>query len=197
LKTTKITNINRYKGPPNIEAAGEPATGRSGGGLFSQEGYLIGVCNCADAADDEGVYAALATIHWQLDHANLAGLYKQTSRATAAETAPPEPVRLAESERGPSNVSPRTIPLSSVGDARSAAPGTMEVICIVRSKDSPSAKGQVFVIERASPQLLQQLAADATDPTVAADLALQAGRGNPAASAARGTGPVVRGQSRR
>jgi len=73
----------------------------------------------------------------------------------------------------------------------------MEVICIVRAKNAPSAKGQVFLIDRASPQLLEQIAASSNDPTLGADLALQAGRGNPAASSARGTGPIVRGQSRR
>jgi hypothetical protein len=192
---TKITNINRYKGPPNIEAAGEPATGRSGGGLFSQDGRLIGVCNCADAADDEGVYAALATIHWQLDNVNLRKVYKQQP-SVATEATPQEPVRLAESERDNVSPSPRTIPLSSTRAASAEASGAMEVICIVRSKDHPSAAGQVFVIERASPQLLQQLATDATDPTVAADLALQAKKNVAPVSSARASGPIVRGQSR-
>ena len=36
------------------ESAGQPLIGRSGGGLFSADGHLIGVCNLADPKDDVG-----------------------------------------------------------------------------------------------------------------------------------------------
>src|SRR5262249_17853333 len=59
LPPTQITAVNKYKGKPNFTAAGQPIDGRSGGGLFSAEGYLIGICNAADPTDDEGLYAGL------------------------------------------------------------------------------------------------------------------------------------------
>src|SRR5262249_15663607 len=45
---TRVTSLDRYQGPPNIEASGAPAIGRSGGGLFNGKNELIGVCNNAD-----------------------------------------------------------------------------------------------------------------------------------------------------
>ncbi len=43
-QTLKITALNRYLGADNIECSGVPAQGRSGGGLFTRDGQLIGVC---------------------------------------------------------------------------------------------------------------------------------------------------------
>ncbi|MBA3484981.1 MAG: trypsin-like peptidase domain-containing protein [Pirellulales bacterium] len=73
---TKITALNRYQGPPNIEAAGAPVEGRSGGGLFNDAGQLVGVCNAADPQRDEGLYASLASIHAKLDSLKLTFVYQ-------------------------------------------------------------------------------------------------------------------------
>lgn len=37
-----------------IQVSGAPVSGRSGGGLFSEDGYLIGVCNTADPVENDG-----------------------------------------------------------------------------------------------------------------------------------------------
>lgn len=55
---TRITAIDKFLGPPNVQVAGLPVQGRSGGGLFSDDGHVIGVCNAADPADNEGLYAS-------------------------------------------------------------------------------------------------------------------------------------------
>jgi hypothetical protein len=81
---THITAVNKYKGKPNYTAAGQPVDGRSGGGLFTAEGYLVGICNAADPADDEGLYAGLASIHWQLDQIGQAEIYQRAARVAAA-----------------------------------------------------------------------------------------------------------------
>ncbi|MGB9609956.1 MAG: thioredoxin domain-containing protein [Bryobacteraceae bacterium] len=72
----KVTAIDKYLGPANIEASRAPVVGRSGGGLFSSEGFLIGVCNAADPPQDEGIYLALREIHRSLDRLNLAMVYR-------------------------------------------------------------------------------------------------------------------------
>ncbi|MEX2316281.1 MAG: trypsin-like peptidase domain-containing protein [Pirellulales bacterium] len=68
---SRVTSLNRYQGPPNIETSGAPVEGRSGGGLFNQDGQLIGVCFAADKEGNEGLYAALKAIH---DELNVRGL---------------------------------------------------------------------------------------------------------------------------
>lgn len=96
IRGSRVTSINRYQGKPNIEVAGKPVDGRSGGGLFSADGQLIGVCNAADDKDDEGIYAGLATIQWQLESigqrrvfAGQAGAVAAGAGAAAGAMAPP------------------------------------------------------------------------------------------------------------
>jgi thiol-disulfide isomerase/thioredoxin len=83
IRPTQITAVNKYKGKPNYTAAGQPIDGRSGGGLFSAEGFLIGICNAADPADNEGIYAGLASIHWQLDKIGQAEIYQRAAQVAA------------------------------------------------------------------------------------------------------------------
>ena len=76
VRETRITAIDKYHGRPNITSTGEPIDGRSGGGLFTAEGLLIGICNAADPQDKEGIYAGLPSIHWQLDEIGQSRLYR-------------------------------------------------------------------------------------------------------------------------
>jgi hypothetical protein len=73
---SQVTAVDKYLGPANVQVAGQPVQGRSGGGLFAVDGTLIGVCNAADPAENEGLFAALPTIHEQLDEAGLAFVYR-------------------------------------------------------------------------------------------------------------------------
>jgi hypothetical protein len=82
---TRVTNVDRYQGPPNIEAGGAPVEGRSGGGLFNAEGQLVGVCFAADYEGNEGLYTALASIHDELDRLGLSEVYRQAGAATTAQ----------------------------------------------------------------------------------------------------------------
>jgi len=79
VQRTRIRAKNKFLGPPNFQADGLPVEGRSGGGLFSSEGYLIGVCNAADPTDNAGLYAALDSIHAELDRVNLSYVYQRPS----------------------------------------------------------------------------------------------------------------------
>ena len=89
IRTSQITGVDKYLGPPNLVTSGQPVQGRSGGGLFSQDGLLIGICNAADPADDEGIYASLPTIHWELDRVGQRRIYdRRTENALAGLAGP-------------------------------------------------------------------------------------------------------------
>jgi thiol-disulfide isomerase/thioredoxin len=84
---SRVTAVDKYLGPANVQVAGQPVQGRSGGGLFAIDGTLIGVCNAADPADNEGLFAALPTIHEQLDEAGLAFVYRSVYPSGGADVA--------------------------------------------------------------------------------------------------------------
>lgn len=73
----RVTHLNRYNGPDNIECTGVPVQGRSGGGLFDTAGRLIGVCIAADQRDQRGLYSGLQPIHDMLDQVKLSHLHPQ------------------------------------------------------------------------------------------------------------------------
>ncbi|MBC7819783.1 MAG: trypsin-like peptidase domain-containing protein [Planctomycetaceae bacterium] len=73
----RVTALNRYLGPDNVECTGVPIQGRSGGGLFDTAGRLIGVCIAADQRDQRGLYSGLKPIHELLNKAKLSYLYPQ------------------------------------------------------------------------------------------------------------------------
>ncbi|MGE5194225.1 MAG: S1 family peptidase, partial [Deltaproteobacteria bacterium] len=76
VQMLKITALNRYLGADNIEVGGMPVQGRSGGGLFTPDGQVIGVCSGADSHHREGLYVGPKTIRALLDRCSLAHLYR-------------------------------------------------------------------------------------------------------------------------
>lgn len=86
LHHSRITAVDKYLGPANVQVAGQPVQGRSGGGLFAIDGTLIGVCNAADPADNEGLFAALPAIHEQLEDAELAFVYRNVYPSGGADS---------------------------------------------------------------------------------------------------------------
>lgn len=76
-RDTQIKSINRYLGADNIEIVGAPVVGRSGGGLFDMQGRLIGVCNAANAEDDEGIYASAEVVFAQIERLGLSELFDE------------------------------------------------------------------------------------------------------------------------
>jgi len=83
---THVTAVDRYLGHPNIEAAGAPVEGRSGGGLFNAAGQLVGVCNAADPQGNEGLYASLPSIHAKLDSLKLSFVHQAPSLGDSQPT---------------------------------------------------------------------------------------------------------------
>ena len=208
---SRITAVNRYVGPPNFEVAGQPADGRSGGGLFSAEGYLIGICNAADPADKAGIYAALPTVQWQLDQLGLQYVYQSSPvevPATEAVVIAPQD-EPAESPTVPARLK-SVPPLTAVGirdrapDTTAATSDSAELICIVRN---PKGGSDVILLDRVPRELLERLsrdgrpvrlpdvhdAADARAPS-RLNAAPGTSRRSPFESDRSARGPIIRGQ---
>jgi len=184
-----VTSLNRYTGPSNIQVAGQPTEGRSGGGLFSMDGMVIGVCNARDPQDQEGFYAALDTISAQLDQAGLAFVYQspqsqeglnnttplmaginpaaslqQMSRTVAPATSPSiQAGNLVQPMAAPVNstVTLNQSEQAALEEIRRRVKEGAEVVCIVRSRNNPQTKSEVIMIDKASPEFIEQLAAEA------------------------------------
>jgi hypothetical protein len=162
--------VNKYLGPDNFTVEGRPEEGRSGGGLFSYDGLLVGVCNAADPEIEEGLYAAFGSIHHHLDDAQLSFVYRQSpagapqlatrhaplataAAVTYADTASygEQPASEPQSLSDPSLA--EQFARATITDERA---GT-EVICIIRSHNDPVSPSQIVVLDRPSRDFLSQL----------------------------------------
>lgn len=182
VRQSEITAVNKYRGRPNFTASGAPIDGRSGGGLFTADGLLIGICNAADNASDEGVYAGLASIHWQLDQIGQSEIYQRqanpepevgevatTGFEAAADpslteqplTQPPTPPSALAPQRAappmldtelPAHL-PTTFPTSADSPLVGLGADT-ELVVIIRSKRNPQTRSEIYVVDQATPELL-------------------------------------------
>jgi len=133
----QILTVNRYKGTGNVQCSGNPVQGRSGGGLFSSQKQLIGVCWAQDPHYKCGLYASIDAVHRFLDQCQLSHLYKDPAEETAPDTnSLPEFAENDEPEQ------------SGFSRLRAALGENLdeEVICVVRSQSRGSAKNRVLVI---------------------------------------------------
>ena len=164
-RDTRITGVNKYNqhlGSSNLEISGAPIDGRSGGGLFNEQGRLIGVCNAADYKEDLGIYAGPGTIHWQLNEVNLASLYQ--GHATPNTVVSPE--RIASL---PPVTSQPPVTSSAVMQASATQSLTThaaidasektgkEVIVIIRDRDNPSGSASVRTIIEPTPAFIDMI----------------------------------------
>jgi thiol-disulfide isomerase/thioredoxin len=181
VMATRVTWLDRYQGPPNIEISGAPVEGRSGGGLFNAKSELIGICFAADYEGNKGLYAGLDSIHIMLGRLKLDGQQLLASAGTSPQNSPAsEPVVRGQE---PSAVTPSdaaaptadvlaTTSLESTGtpttplepneqamleeiDQRLAA--GYEVVCIVRPKE-PGGQSEVITLDAASTAFVRALA---------------------------------------
>ena len=146
-RDTRITGVNKYnqkEGGSNLEIAGAPIDGRSGGGLFDAAGTLIGVCNAADFEGDVGIYTGPGNVHWQLDRVSLSRLYQNAhpQNAHPAEALVSQPA-----------------PATSLAANFAAPPGASELIVIVRGIDGSA--NQTLTLSNPDARLVQQIQAAA------------------------------------
>lgn len=179
-RVSRVTMIDKFLGPPNLQVAGAPVQGRSGGGLFNKDGLVIGVCNAADPEDNEGLFAALPSIQAEL---NQFGLAKFCLPTEPLAVAPPPPMSNRMPPIGHADAHASTVPTSGLAPSNTvaanvAAPPSFtqaeqalaaelghlaagaEVICVIRGHADPRAKSKVVTLDHASPEFLQQLLAD-------------------------------------
>ena len=132
---TRVTNVDRYQGPPNIEAGGAPVEGRSGGGLFNSAGQLVGVCFAADYEGNEGLYTALDSIHEELDHLGLSDIYRRPSATPTADNpaAAPPAATLATATPPVFRGQEPHQPVMPIEDSRSTVPAAFAASVAERS----------------------------------------------------------------
>ncbi len=158
-RVTDITTLNRFLGPPNVGVKATPKHGRSGGGLFTTDRQLIGVCNGFDTEDKEGSYAAVSSVHKLLARMKELPFRKSIARASTTKSVDnsvgvegQHPVARSESrDTARSLTSDGKVPTEKTTETG------VEIICIVRSKQTGKSSRKVFVFENASPEFLRAL----------------------------------------
>ena len=75
IRRSHYKRVAIYDSVEKYDVYGRPIDGRSGGGLFDEQGRLIGVCNAAAVHVDEGIYSGLRTIYGQLASSHLVQLF--------------------------------------------------------------------------------------------------------------------------
>ncbi len=83
--TTKVINPNSRLLLNNqpyeaVECEHEPIQGRSGGGLFTENGFVAGVCDMAVVGGKRGLYATPKSIHTLLARNDLDRIYKRQTQ---------------------------------------------------------------------------------------------------------------------
>ena len=166
-EATRITCLNRYQGPDNIEVDRMPCKGRSGGGLFDRTGRLIGVCIGELVESERGLYAGLAALHDLLDEASLGELYEDQSLLMADRDASPHQtveIDVPPAADWPKSSQPAAGRAGQIATTSQVQPSTgptgdgdTEIVCIIRSKSDPKGTSRVVIIDRADAELLERL----------------------------------------
>ncbi len=207
--TCQVIRSAVYDGARKYDTTVRPVDGRSGGGLFSAGGQLIGICNAAAVEQDEGIYSALENIFWQLQQSNLAHLFPASgsvgATGVAASQTPPAPLSaggtapsptaipsqaaMAESNSPPSSLATATRPQGGAGSN-----ADVELIVIVRPKGAPD-QARTFTVLNPSPDNLARLESQAIHQ---GELRMADKRSASSGNLVEGPPPrVIRGQSSR
>jgi thiol-disulfide isomerase/thioredoxin len=178
ILATRVTKVGHHDSPPNIQAAGAPVVGRSGGGLFNDQGQLIGVCFAADREGNEGLYVPLESIHEELAENGLSEIYNRVaegpSRATPIVRGQEPLEAVTPLPDIPSTPTANSLVVQPLGSTEPAPQGlndveqaaleeiltrasTAEVICIIRPKQ-PGGQSEVITLDDVSPEFVRALA---------------------------------------
>ena len=159
-----------------VQVSGAPVGGRSGGGLFSSEGYLIGVCVTACPTVNDGHFVPPHVIRHVLDKVGLAHIHQnpslgapvmQTPQPALTALAPLTPLAPIEVPQAVASVPAPIYAEHRTGLSREEQ-ATLEeveryrqdgdeVIIIVRSTRNPQMRSDVIVLNSPSEQFLNAL----------------------------------------
>ena len=111
---TKILNprMQGLAGNPSyeaIECLNAPKQGRSGGGLFTTDYYIAGVCNFAEPRGNHGLYATPRSIYSILDRNKLMALYAPVTTADSGHPGGRRSLAIAISSPPPGPPGPGTL----------------------------------------------------------------------------------------
>ena len=135
IRQHRIISLDKCSTPPNyrnpfhyIQVSGAPTQGRSGGGLFSVDGHLVGVCNTGDSNSNDGHFVPLSVVRGQLDKLGFSVVYQSPSlgsQPTGGVTPSPSNIALA-STVGPTIDNPlrgaaAQTPLSDVSQSQNSS----------------------------------------------------------------------------
>jgi hypothetical protein len=191
VRTHQVMSTDRISTPLNnrvpfhyIQVSGAPVSGRSGGGLFSASGYLIGVCNTACPTVNDGHFVPPHMIRHILDERGLAFVHQNPSlggiaQVEVAQQAPPPTANLtaltplaplAPVEAPPMAMvaTPAQMLADNHGGITAVEQATLEeinrrkqdgdeVIIIVRSTRNPETPSDVIVLNGPSRQFMDAL----------------------------------------
>jgi hypothetical protein len=211
VRHATVASLDRYLGPPNVEVTGQPLPGRSGGGLFTESGLLIGVCFAADRDDNQGLYAAMPSIHEELDRARLGYVYQPGVEGPAESSSlavvdPPAMPRRMPPPGELVSLTPSAAP-AAAGPGRDRQAGLSdeerdalveiqrrkaegaELVCIIRPAN-PQQRSEILVLDRASPEFVEQVTHEARNDSPRQLTSLESGRRRAADAAAATPSPL-------
>ncbi len=213
---TRIKAITDYVVAKKFDTYGRPAQGRSGGGLFTAGGQLVGICNAAAVEVDEGIFAGPDSLIALLDHHGLRELLERPAHLAQADprTAPgASPLSASDVDTAPFGAAPirpashdRFEAPGAVGQGApvaSSAAGSGRVLRIVEEIPGQPGATRTLVIHDPDPALVAALEAQARDRNVAVAEGNGAGQAEGAEQrwngvpAGYGSGGLMRGQSPR
>jgi len=187
VRAHQVMSVDRISTPREkrmqfqyVQVSGAPVSGRSGGGLFTAEGYLIGVCNTGDPSRNDGHFVPPQMIRHVLDQMNLADIYKNPSLGTpAAPQAPPtlaaltplapmEPMAAIAASApmiAANNTGMSREELATLEEVMRRKQDGDEVIVIIQSRN-PDVPSDVIVLNRVSDQFMDALINNPSHPPV-------------------------------
>jgi len=214
LEHAKILSVDRFDGPPNLQISGTPVYGRSGGGLFTSRGEVLGVCNGVNKKEKFGLFAGLPIVQRELIRVGqrrlveprgdrsgqLAGRSRQSLREDSRDKGPRMPRSFAgaadsRTQRGPESPSPGELSRAEL-DTLHRLLGKLagrRGVAVVHAGEE--AGGRVMVLPSPSRQLVDRLAEDRTAPGRAPLVARRDEARSPARYGPATKEPVTRGQS--
>ena len=80
-RVRSLANVAPYVGASfhYIQVDNAPVQGRSGGGIFTANGLLVGVCVAGHTGDNEGLFVPASVVRQELDNAKLSCVYQSPS----------------------------------------------------------------------------------------------------------------------